>query len=89
VDGKVVAGVVPCRGIPFKDIRIDPKKGGRWYEINAEGAELYLGSIGRVGAAEEGCVVVPSHRHLERHGEGRRKMSEQVGSDGGWPAILE
>lgn len=29
------------------------------------------------------------HRHLERHGAGWEKMREQVGSEGGWPAILE
>jgi len=28
------------------------------------------------------------HRHLERHGAGWEKLREQVGSDGGWPAIL-
>jgi len=28
------------------------------------------------------------HRHLERHGACWEKMREQVGSEGGWPAIL-
>src|SRR5882762_1191724 len=26
-------------GTPFKDILIEPRVGGRWYEINVEGAE--------------------------------------------------
>lgn len=28
------------------------------------------------------------HRHLERHGAGWEKMREEVGSEGGWPMIL-
>ena len=32
-------------GKPFKDILIDPKTGGRWYEINADGAECIWGSV--------------------------------------------
>lgn len=32
-------------GTPFKDILIDPKKGGRWYEINAEGVECIWGTV--------------------------------------------
>jgi hypothetical protein len=31
--------------IPFKDIRMDARAGGRWYEINAEGAEVVWGSV--------------------------------------------
>ena len=30
---------------PFKDILIDKKKGGRWYEINVEGAECIWGTV--------------------------------------------
>ncbi len=30
---------------PFKDILIDPKTGGRWYEINSDGAECIWGSV--------------------------------------------
>jgi uncharacterized protein YndB with AHSA1/START domain len=29
------------------------------------------------------------HRHIERHGDGWEKMSEAVGSPGGWPEGLE
>jgi uncharacterized protein YndB with AHSA1/START domain len=32
-------------GTPFKDILIDPRKGGRWYEINIEGAECVWGTV--------------------------------------------
>jgi uncharacterized protein YndB with AHSA1/START domain len=32
-------------GTPFKDILIDPKQGGRWYEINADGAECIWGTV--------------------------------------------
>jgi uncharacterized protein YndB with AHSA1/START domain len=32
-------------GTPFKDILIDPKEGGRWYEINADGAECIWGTV--------------------------------------------
>lgn len=32
-------------GTPFKDILIDPRKGGRWYEINIEGAECIWGTV--------------------------------------------
>lgn len=30
---------------PYKDILIDPKKGGRWYEINVEGVECIWGTV--------------------------------------------
>jgi uncharacterized protein YndB with AHSA1/START domain len=30
---------------PFKDILIDPRAGGRWYEINVEGAECVWGTV--------------------------------------------
>jgi uncharacterized protein YndB with AHSA1/START domain len=32
-------------GTPFKDILIDKKKGGRWYEINVEGLECIWGTV--------------------------------------------
>lgn len=32
-------------GTLFKDILIDPREGGRWYEINAEGAECIWGKV--------------------------------------------
>jgi uncharacterized protein YndB with AHSA1/START domain len=32
-------------GTPFKDILIEPRAGGRWYEINVEGAECVWGSV--------------------------------------------
>ena len=32
-------------GTPFKDILIEPRVGGRWYEINVEGAECIWGSV--------------------------------------------
>ena len=32
-------------GTPFKDILIDPRAGGRWYEINAKGEECVWGSV--------------------------------------------
>jgi len=32
-------------GTPFKDILIEPRVGGRWYEINVEGAECVWGSV--------------------------------------------
>jgi len=31
--------------VPFKDLLIEPRVGGRWYEINAEGAECLWGSV--------------------------------------------
>ena len=30
---------------PFKDIIVEPRAGGRWYEINVEGAECVWGSV--------------------------------------------
>jgi uncharacterized protein YndB with AHSA1/START domain len=30
---------------PFKDILVDHKAGGRWYEINADGAECIWGTV--------------------------------------------
>jgi len=109
-------------GTPFQDILIDKKKGGRWYEINAEGAECTWGTVVDydppnrvvlswhlqpdwsfnpdlatasevalefVAEGPEKTRVEFAHRHLERHGAGWEKMREQVGSDGGWPAILD
>jgi uncharacterized protein YndB with AHSA1/START domain len=32
-------------GTPFNDILIDPRAGGRWYEINANGEECIWGSV--------------------------------------------
>ena len=32
-------------GTPFRDILIDPRTGGRWYEINADGQECIWGSV--------------------------------------------
>jgi len=32
-------------GTPFKDILIDQRAGGRWYEINANGEECIWGSV--------------------------------------------
>ncbi len=32
-------------GKPFQDILVDPRAGGRWYEINAEGAECIWGTV--------------------------------------------
>ena len=32
-------------GTPFKDIFVEPRVGGRWYEINVEGAECIWGSV--------------------------------------------
>jgi uncharacterized protein YndB with AHSA1/START domain len=108
--------------LPFEDILIDPQKGGRWDEINAEGAECIWGTVliweppkkvvlswhqqadwmfnaGMAHASEVALEFVAEgpektrvefeHRHLQRHGAGWEKMREQVGADGGWPAILE
>jgi len=108
--------------VPFKDILIDKKAGGRWYEINAEGAECIWGTVLEwepprkvvlswhlqpdwsfspdlarasevalefIAEGPESTRVEFEHRHLERHGEGWQKMREQVGSEGGWPMILE
>jgi len=30
---------------PFKELLIDPRKGGRWYEINVNGEELIWGTV--------------------------------------------
>jgi uncharacterized protein YndB with AHSA1/START domain len=109
-------------GTPFKDILIDPRKGGRWYEINAEGAECIWGTVLEweppkkvvlswhlqpdwtsnadmarasevvlefIAEGPEKTQVEFEHRRLEKHGEGWEKMREEVGSVGGWPAILE
>lgn len=109
-------------GTPFKDILIDPKAGGRWYEVNVKGEECIWGTVLAfeppkkvvlswhlqpdwsfsadlakasevalefVAEGPEATRVEFEHRHLERHGEGWEKMREQVGSDGGWPMILE
>ena len=32
-------------GTPFRDFLIDPRTGGRWYEINANGEECFWGSV--------------------------------------------
>jgi len=42
-----------------------------------------------IAEGPESTRVEFEHRHLERHGEGWQKMREQVGSEGGWPMILE
>jgi len=108
--------------VPFKDILIDKKAGGRWYEINAEGAECVWGTVLEwlpprkvvlswhlqpdwsfnpdlarasevalefIAEGPESTRVEFEHHHLERHGEGWQKMREQVGSEGGWPMILD
>jgi len=107
---------------PFKDILIDPRTGGRWYEINVQGEESLWGGVLAweppkrvvlswhlqpdwsfspdvarasevalefVAEGPERTRVEFEHRHLERHGAGWEKMREQVGSETGWPAILE
>ena len=33
--------------------------------------------------------VVLEHRHIERHGDGAAQMRDTVGSEGGWPTLLE
>ena len=109
-------------GTPFKDILIDPRAGGRWYEINVKGEECVWGSVlaweppkkvvlswhlqpdwsfspDLAKASEVALEFVAEgpektrlefeHRHLERHGAGWETMREQVGSDGGWPVILD
>ena len=109
-------------GTPFKDILIDAKAGGRWYEINANGEECIWGTVlafepprrvvlswhlqpdwsfsADLAKASEVALeffadgpettrVEFEHRHLEKHGAGWEKMREQVGSEGGWPMILE
>ena len=42
-----------------------------------------------VAEGPEKTRVEFEHRHLERHGAGWEKMREEVGSDGGWPTILD
>jgi uncharacterized protein YndB with AHSA1/START domain len=107
---------------PFKDILIDPRAGGRWYEINVKGEECVWGSVlsweppkkvvlswhlqpdwsfnpdlarasevalDFVAEGPEKTRVKFAHRHLERHGAGWETMREKVGSDGGWPVILD
>ena len=109
-------------GTPFKDILMDRRTGGRWYEINAEGQECIWGSVLAweppnrvvlswhlqpdwsvnmdmarssevsmefVSEGPEKTRLEFEHRHLERHGAGWEKMRAEVGSDGGWPMILE
>jgi uncharacterized protein YndB with AHSA1/START domain len=34
-------------------------------------------------------TVVLEHRHIERHGDGAAQMRDTVGSEGGWPTLLE
>lgn len=108
-------------GTPFKDILMDPRAGGRWYEINEKGEECIWGSVlvweppkkvvlswhlqpdwsfsadmarasevalEFVAEGPEKTRVEFEHRHLERHGAGWETMREQVGSEGGWPMIL-
>jgi len=41
-----------------------------------------------ISEGPESTRVEFEHRHLERHGAGWEKLREQVGSEGGWPAIL-
>jgi uncharacterized protein YndB with AHSA1/START domain len=41
-----------------------------------------------ISEGPESTRVEFEHRHLERHGSGWEKMREQVGSEGGWPVIL-
>ena len=107
---------------PFKDILIDHRAGGRWYEINAKGAECIWGTVLTwepprkvvlswqlqpdwtfspdlakasevalefISEGPEATRVEFEHRHLERHGAGWEKLREQVGSEGGWPTILD
>ena len=109
-------------GTPFKDILIDPRAGGRWYEINANGEECIWGAVLAfepphrvvlswhlqpdwtsspdmarasevalefVAEGPESTRVEFEHRHLERHGAGWEQMREQVGSERGWPMILD
>ena len=109
-------------GSPFKDILVDPRTGGRWYEINAEGQECIWGSVlaweppkkvvlswhlqpdwslnmdmarssevsvDFISEGPERTRLEFEHRHLERHGAGWEKMRAEVGSDGGWPMILD
>lgn len=105
----------------FKNILIDHRTGGRWYEINAKGEECIWGTVVAweaprqvvlswhlqpdwtfspdlarasevalefIAEGPERTRVEFEHRHLERHGAGWEKLREQVGSEGGWPAIL-
>jgi uncharacterized protein YndB with AHSA1/START domain len=107
---------------PFRDILMDPRAGGRWYEVNVDGLECVWGTVVEwqppkkvvlswhlqpdwsfnadiahasevvlefIAEGKESTRVEMEHRHLEKHGAGWEKMREQVGSDGGWPAILE
>jgi uncharacterized protein YndB with AHSA1/START domain len=107
---------------PFRDILMDPRAGGRWYEVNVDGVECVWGTVVEwqppkkvvlswhlqpdwsfnadmahasevvlefIAEGKESTRVEMEHRHLEKHGAGWEKMREQVGSDGGWPAILE
>lgn len=101
---------------------MDPRAGGRWYEINVNGEECIWGTVVEwqppekvvlswhlqpdwtfnadmarasevvlefVAQGKESTRVEMEHRHLERHGEGWEQLRGQIGSDGGWPAILE
>ena len=109
-------------GTPFRDILMDQRPGGRWYEINADGQECIWGSVqvweppkkvvlswhlqpdwsfspDLAKASEVALEFIAEgpektrlefeHRHLERHGAGWEKMLAQVGSEGGWPMILD
>jgi uncharacterized protein YndB with AHSA1/START domain len=73
-------------GTPFKHILIDRRTGGRWYEDMARSSEV---SMEFVFEGPEKTRLEFEHRHLERHGAGSEKMRAEVGSDGGWPMILE
>ena len=109
-------------GTAFRDILMDQRTGGRWYEINADGQECIWGSVQAweppkkvvlswhlqpdwsfspdlakasevalefIAEGREKTRLEFEHRHLERHGAGWEKMLAQVGSEGGWPVILD
>ena len=40
-------------------------------------------------ATETGTHVELTHSNLDAHGEGWQQMRDSVGSDGGWPGLLE
>jgi uncharacterized protein YndB with AHSA1/START domain len=103
----------------MREAVIEPREGGRWYEVGVDGSECEWGEVlaydpprrlvlsWHVGAdwkyhADQASEIevsfTPSgaqtnvtleHRHIERHGDGAAQMRDTVGSEGGWPTLLE
>jgi uncharacterized protein YndB with AHSA1/START domain len=62
--------------------------GSDWkYDADPERASEY--EVRFIPEGESRTLVEFEHRNIERHGEGAQKIYESVGSEGGWPGLLE